>query len=239
MFKFFHEFRSIPEALGNILNAFLKDLVPIDFDEIYVYAPVVRYVSIRLLLALAVKSGWSPMQLDIKAAFLYGELQEEIYMELPPSYQDQKGQQSKSPHSNQLSTQLSTQLSNQLSNQPSNQPLNKLPSATYCMKLNKSIYGFKQSPWEWYTYLTAFLQEKGLQYYLFNPCVLTNTSTEPDPQKRMILDVYIDDITLFRPSTIVSTLTQQLQDRFQLPEVGKLHYLPLRNTGHSGPKQSS
>lgn len=54
----------------------------IDFDEIY--APVARYDSLRLLLALAAKNGWSPMQLDIKAAFLYGELQEKIYMELPP-----------------------------------------------------------------------------------------------------------------------------------------------------------
>ena len=61
----------------------------IDFDEFY--ASVVRYDSLSLLLALAVQNGWKPMQLDIKAAFLYGELEEEIFMKLPPGYQDQKG----------------------------------------------------------------------------------------------------------------------------------------------------
>ena len=63
----------------------------VDFDEIY--APVVRYDSLRLLLALATKNGWIPTQIDIKAAFLYGKLKEEIYMELPPGYGNQKGNQ--------------------------------------------------------------------------------------------------------------------------------------------------
>ena len=62
----------------------------VDFDEIY--APVVRYDSLRLLLALATKNGWIPTEIDIKAAFLYGELKEEIYMELPPGYGNQKGE---------------------------------------------------------------------------------------------------------------------------------------------------
>ena len=61
----------------------------VDFDEIY--APVVRYDSLRLLLALATINGWIPTQIDIKAAFLYGELKEEIYMELPPDMVIRRG----------------------------------------------------------------------------------------------------------------------------------------------------
>lgn len=53
----------------------------VDFDE--VFSPVVRYDSLRLLLALSASRGWRPRQLDIKTAFLYGELKEEVYMQLP------------------------------------------------------------------------------------------------------------------------------------------------------------
>ena len=52
-----------------------------DFDEIF--APVVRYDSLRLLIAISAHYKWKPRQLDIKAAFLYGLLKEEIYMRLP------------------------------------------------------------------------------------------------------------------------------------------------------------
>ena len=75
-----------------------------DFDKIF--SPVVRYDSLRLLIALAAHYRWRPQQLDIKGAFLYGYLKEEIYMQLPQGSR-QEGM---------------------------------------CAKLNKCIYGLKQSP---------------------------------------------------------------------------------------------
>jgi hypothetical protein len=55
-----------------------------DFDE--TFSPVVRYESLRLLFALSAQRGWKPQQCDIKTAFLYDDLKEEIYMELPPGH---------------------------------------------------------------------------------------------------------------------------------------------------------
>jgi len=52
-----------------------------DYDDIF--APVVHYDSLRLLLALSACKGWRPRQLDVKTAFLYGILKEEVYMDLP------------------------------------------------------------------------------------------------------------------------------------------------------------
>jgi len=50
---------------------------------------VVRYDSLRLLIALSISLGWKrPDQLDIKGTFLYGSLNEEIYMWLPPGYNE-------------------------------------------------------------------------------------------------------------------------------------------------------
>jgi len=54
----------------------------IDYDE--TFAPVTRYDSLRLVVALAAKTNLSLHQLDIKTAFLYGELDEEIWMSPPP-----------------------------------------------------------------------------------------------------------------------------------------------------------
>jgi len=39
-----------------------------DYDEIF--APIVRYDSLRLLLAISAYKGWGPRQLDVKTAFL-------------------------------------------------------------------------------------------------------------------------------------------------------------------------
>jgi hypothetical protein len=50
----------------------------IDFEE--VFAPVARLESVRLLLAIAAHFGWVVHHMDVKLAFLNGELQEEVYV---------------------------------------------------------------------------------------------------------------------------------------------------------------
>lgn len=56
----------------------------VDYNE--VYAPVARWDTIRILLALAVQRGWCIYQLDVKSAFLYGELNEEVYVDQPEGF---------------------------------------------------------------------------------------------------------------------------------------------------------
>jgi len=53
----------------------------IDYQEIF--APVVRYDSIRVMLALAAQQDLCIFQFDVKTAFLNGDLNEEIYLEIP------------------------------------------------------------------------------------------------------------------------------------------------------------
>src|SRR5690606_704478 len=54
----------------------------IDYNEIF--APVTRYDSLRFVIALATNLNLHLELLDIKTAFLYGELKEEIWMNPPP-----------------------------------------------------------------------------------------------------------------------------------------------------------
>jgi len=51
----------------------------IDYQE--VFAPVARYDSIRMMLALPAQKNMEIGQFDVKTAFLNGDLTEEIYME--------------------------------------------------------------------------------------------------------------------------------------------------------------
>ncbi|GJT28094.1 putative ribonuclease H-like domain-containing protein [Tanacetum coccineum] len=50
----------------------------IDYDE--VFAPVARIKAIRLFLAFASYMGFMVYQMDVKSAFLYGEIEEEVYV---------------------------------------------------------------------------------------------------------------------------------------------------------------
>ena len=56
----------------------------IDYDE--TFSPVVRFESIRTVIALASKNGLSLHQMDVQTAFLNGELEEDIYMRQPDGF---------------------------------------------------------------------------------------------------------------------------------------------------------
>lgn len=59
----------------------------IDYHEIF--APVVKHVSIRILLSIVAQENLELEQLDVKTAFLHGELREKIYMSPPQGYESQ------------------------------------------------------------------------------------------------------------------------------------------------------
>jgi hypothetical protein len=56
----------------------------IDFDD--AFAPVAQMESVRLLLALAAQEGWRVHHMDVKSAFLNGDLKEEVYVHQPPGF---------------------------------------------------------------------------------------------------------------------------------------------------------
>ncbi|CAL8989938.1 unnamed protein product, partial [Prunus brigantina] len=90
----------------------------IDYNE--VFSPVVKHSSIRILLALVAQFDLELAQLDVKTAFLHGDLEEEIYMSQPEGFK-------------------------------------VAGKENWVCKLQKSLYGLKQSPRQWYKRFDRFM----------------------------------------------------------------------------------
>ena len=58
----------------------------IDFNE--TFAAVVKPITYKALFAIAALNDWEIEQMDVKTAFLYGTLDEEVYVEMPTGYEE-------------------------------------------------------------------------------------------------------------------------------------------------------
>ena len=61
----------------------------VDYSD--TFSLVAKMTSVRLFISLAATHNWDLHRLDIKNAFLHGDLQEEVYMEQPPGFVAQGG----------------------------------------------------------------------------------------------------------------------------------------------------
>ena len=56
----------------------------VDYSD--TFSPIARLTFVHLFISLVVSYDWDLYQLDIRNAFLHGNLQEEVYMKQPPSF---------------------------------------------------------------------------------------------------------------------------------------------------------
>ena len=78
------KYRRVERFKGRLVAKGFTQTYGIDYDE--TFSPVVRFSSIRALLAFAVQNNMLIHQMDVVTVFLSGKLDEEIYMHQPDGY---------------------------------------------------------------------------------------------------------------------------------------------------------
>ena len=72
-------FKSDGRKKAHLVAKGFSQVEGLDFDQ--VFSPVVRFKTVRFMLALAALEDWYITGLNVRSAYLYGKLDEEIYME--------------------------------------------------------------------------------------------------------------------------------------------------------------
>ena len=75
-----------------MVDRYKARLVAQDFTQEYgisyseTFSPVIRLNSIKVILSIAINKSWELCQLDVKNAFLYGDLAKQVHMEQSLGY---------------------------------------------------------------------------------------------------------------------------------------------------------
>ena len=154
----------------------------VNYDE--TFAPVVRFESVRSLLSLAAEKGLLLHQMDVSAAFLNGELDEEIYMSQPQGF--------------------------------------IIPGKENLVcKLQKSLYGLKQSPRCWNTALDGYLQDIGFENSKSDSCIYIRNRNN----SFCVVAVYVDDLIIASKSIDeIETIKKSMNNRYKMKDLGALKY---------------
>jgi len=115
----------------------------IDYDE--TFSPVVRYKTVRAILAIAAAKGYILHNMDVDTAFLYGSMAEEqdVFIQVPQGYK------------------VPAELANS--------------GKKLCAKVNVGIYGLKQAPRLWNKTIHTFMVSKGFSRTDSDPCLYTKS----------------------------------------------------------------
>ncbi|KAL4011241.1 hypothetical protein IC575_028293 [Cucumis melo] len=96
------------------------------------------------------------------------------------------------------------------------------PFGQHVCKLQKSLYGLKQSPRAWFDRFTTFVKSQGYNQGHSDHALFTKASKTG---KIAILIVYVDDSVLTRDDqTEISQLKQRMGDEFEIKDLGNLKY---------------
>ncbi|GJV97528.1 putative RNA-directed DNA polymerase [Tanacetum coccineum] len=127
--------------------------------------------------------------MDVVTAYLYGSIDNDIYMKIPEGF--------KIPES-----------------------LSSKPKEMYSIKLQRSLYGLKQSGRMWYNRLSDYLISKGYKSNLICPCVFIKKTTSGF----VIIAVYVDDLNIIGTNKEINEVVMHLKEEFEMKDLGKTKY---------------
>lgn len=151
----------------------------IDYNE--TFSPVVRYSTLRILFALTVKLNLDIRHLDIKTAFLNGNLSEKVFMKIPEGFICSESDKCK------------------------------------VLKLNKAIYGLKQSAKCWNDRINSVLLELGYTKSQYESCLFSKKVEN----SFIVITLYVDDFFIFSNDVMeTNNLKDELSKIFKVKDLG-------------------
>jgi len=149
------------------------------------FAPVIKLQTLRLLLALAVEKELECHHLDVTCAFLFGDLQESIYMMQPEGF------------------------------------IEKGKEDLVC-KLNRTIYGLKQSAREWHAKMSDVLIKMGYKQCAADPCLYYKI----DENSFSIIGLFVDDVFVLDSNIHRLERTKKyLASVFEMKDLGPVNHM--------------
>ncbi|XP_033147239.1 uncharacterized protein LOC103868417 [Brassica rapa] len=123
--------------------------------------------------------------MDVVTAYLYGPLDNEIYMRLPEGIELKANKGSREEH---------------------------------CIRLNKSLYGLKQSGRMWYNRLSEYLAKVGYKNDPISPCIFIKKF---ENKGFVIIAVYVDDLNIIGTLGEIAQTVEYLKKEFEMKDLGK------------------
>ena len=161
-----------------------------DFQEHH--SPVVNDTTTRVVLVQKLIYNLHSRQFDIVTAFLYGLLDEEIYMEFPEGYEKFL----KEHHGKNIS------------------------SKTHCVLLLRALYGLVQAARQWYKKITSIFGKLDFHPSPADPCLYIKKAKENEPPAYIIL--YVDDGVIFGTPKIIEQVMKSISSVLKVKDLGEV-----------------
>ncbi|WKA13112.1 hypothetical protein VitviT2T_030444 [Vitis vinifera] len=178
------------EVFGPVVQT-PEDVKPVGYKWVFVRKrnennEIIRY---KARLVAQVSEGLDVRLMDVITTYLYGSMDNDIYMKIPEGF--------KLPYAN-----------------------NTKPRSMYSIKLQRSLYGLKQSGRMWYNRLSEYLLKEGYVNNPICPCIFIKKSETGFA----IIAVYVDDLNLVGTPEELTRTTNYLKNEFEMKDLGKTKF---------------
>ena len=163
-----------------------------DFHENH--APVIHDTTFHLILIMMILHRLESEQFDIETAFLYGHLEEEIYMAFPDGYEEylkiEKGEH--------------------------------YGANEYCLLLVMALYGLVQAARQWYKKITSLFAKLNFFPSPADPCLFVRAKKGNEPPAYIIL--YVDDGAVIGSKEVIKEVISALSEMIKVKPLGPLKH---------------
>jgi hypothetical protein len=155
-------------------------------------------------MVLKILLGLEDGQFDIETAFLYGELEEKLWMELPEGYVSYLEELKANAKSHEIPILAEHNIQN-------------VNAKEHCLELKKAIYGLVQATRQWWKKFKEVIQCMGYKASLADPCLFVKNNG-----KKSFIIIYVDDGGIFGTKEDIKKVLTELGRTFKVKDLGKL-----------------